>query len=649
MKMFGILAVLALSGLVGCENSVVSPTLESRGIYGTVVDKQGKKLKQVKVKVTPVIVGLKKVSADTLPDSTVTQEDGTFHILVDAGTYNVQSDYGNGSLVSISQNVKVSDSGATVLVDTIKEPGKIHGKISLSASLKKALAKSSDDLSKGSCFIPRISPVYRADQNGICEIPIVPEGNYNVVFEYPKFLPANESLFVESGKTVSSDVNLTSDPDYGPPTPVLKELIYDTLSGTIKIVWNKVSVSDLLGYNVYRSSNNETSLLTLNKVSIKDTFFVDSIYKLPSDSLTLNLVYTVKAQDSGLNVSENYSNSLKVSVNPPNKFKTYISFTTPSKVSVNDSVWVKVTCSNTFRKNVSIDWNIDSTLVSRAFDGVTDSILVSSKVAKTFKIKASVKDNFGYVWTNETSLEVKKFAPTINIPTQTLEADKLSEFSANATDDVGSIVKYEWDINGDGIFDTVTQTSKIFLTLDRPGKMIVTVTDDDGNIVSDTNSYQVFNYLNGNISKDLTLSKKAAPYLVNVVIDSGITLTVGPGVEIYLNGPRGWGIQVYGNLNLVGTEADSIHVHDFNGQSGIVYFKSSKNSISVMKYVHMNIEKYGLNSPIFKQIDFTHTFFDNTHLIIENKDLALGLVDPKNENRFVKMNIQYMGGTLEGL
>lgn len=648
---FALLSIIL--ALMGCsKNSPTSPDsdLKGAGIIGTVFDKSGHKIKGAKIKVVSVSASLKKVASNfaTSPDSTTTDGNGSFQIVLDPGTYDVQTDYGNGSLVSLNRNVSVQDSAPTELINVVKEPGKVHGSISLSVLQKRGLAKVNTDLSKGSCFIPRVSPVYRSDKDGICEIPIVPEGNHDVVFEFPDYLASTESLYVESGKIVNTNVNLEYDPSNVPPTPVLKEITYDTLHGIVKLVWNKVSVSDLKGYVIYRAEQVEASPTSYS--TTQDTVFYDTVYKNPdpTQELPLDLLYLVKAQDSGLNVSAQYSNPLRMSVNPPDYYKTKISFIiNPKNISIGDSVWIKAACSNRLRKNDLIFWEFDGKKIAHQMNGDLDSILYVSVTPKTTSIKVSVKDDFGYTWTAQTTLDVKLYPPVVHLAqNMNMYLDTVYQISANASDSVGSIVKYEWDTNGDGIFDTSTSTPKLKFSSRQSGKMIVRVQDDDGNKASDTTSYRVFKLLTGHISKDSTLSKIVTPYMVDLIVDSGATLNVDPGVEIALNGSGGgWGIQVYGNLNMIGTEADSIHVYDFNGRSGIVYYNSSKESVSTFSYVHTNMNGFGINTnETGKTIKATHCFFDDTHIVVGIKSIALDLMDAQNGNRFVKMNLQYSDG-----
>lgn len=653
MKKLFVFWIIALV-FVGCNNSPTEsnpdPIVVRKGIVGTVLDKSGHKIKGAKVKVISSFA-LKKSSADSVStDSTITNDKGEFQIVVDAGTYDVQSNVNDGSLVSLTRNVGVTDTAPTVLIDTVKVPGKISGTVSLSGgALGKRTNKMDVDLSKVSCFIPRVSPVYRADKDGTCEIPIVPEGDHNVIFEYPEYVSSIESLHVESGKTVSTTVSLSADPSYRPPTPVLKELIYDTLAGTVTIVWTRVLVSDLRGYTIFRSKGFESNPSPYFNVEKKDTIFIDTLFKNSVDTLPIDLLYYVKSLDTGMNVSENYSNKIRLIANPPYMYKTKIKFTTPSKVSIGDSVWVIASFTNALRKTDSVFWEYDGDTVARPLVGNVDSIRVASDSVKKILIKCRAKDNFGYVWNADTSFNVQLFSPSVKIKdTAIVDISKPYVFTASGTDTVGSIVSYEWDINGDGKNDTVTTSNTFSVYLDKSGSLIVTVKDDDGNVSKDTTTYRVFNMWSGHITKDTVVEKSSVPYMVNIIIDSGVTFTAGPGVVLELNGSGGgWGIRVDGNLILAGVEGDSVRLNDFNGNSGVTFGKKSVSTKSTFDYVCMKIKNYGINIIQGKNFLATHTHFDHTHIVAGDKQTAMNLIDPKSMNAFDGMNIQFPGGVLE--
>lgn len=80
-------------------------------------------------------------------------------------------------------------------------------------------------------------------------------------------------------------------------------------------------------------------------------------------------------------------------------------------------------------------------------------------------------------------------APSNNPPSVSLSATPISgaaplvvQFTANASDNDGSIIRYEWDFDYNGVYDNVTTTNTLSYTYVSAGSYSpkVRVTDDDG-------------------------------------------------------------------------------------------------------------------------------------------------------------------------
>ncbi len=127
-------------------------------------------------------------------------------------------------------------------------------------------------------------------------------------------------------------------------------------------------------------------------------------------------------------------------------------------------------------------------------DGVTDS--TSSNPEYTFttpanqKVTLRIEDGAGAEAFGEEWIMVK--APG-KAPYVSLQADKVSgeipmtvNFNAIAEDDDGTIERYMWDFNGDGVTDSTLQNP--IKTYNTPGNYLVTVTvvDNSGKAASDT-------------------------------------------------------------------------------------------------------------------------------------------------------------------
>lgn len=98
------------------------------------------------------------------------------------------------------------------------------------------------------------------------------------------------------------------------------------------------------------------------------------------------------------------------------------------------------------------------------------------------------------------------------------------------------------------------------------------------------------------ITEDVVLSKDCSPYLVqeNVVVESGATLTIEAGVEIYM--PEGGLFYVYGTMLAHGQEGDTIRfmLHpDSKGESwGALLFQNTS-TVSVLDYVAVENASHG--------------------------------------------------------
>lgn len=104
----------------------------------------------------------------------------------------------------------------------------------------------------------------------------------------------------------------------------------------------------------------------------------------------------------------------------------------------------------------------------------------------TFSVELTVTDDNGNSATETMSVEVspKDSQPTVDIEGPTsVKAGEKAQYTATATDD-GTIKSYEWNL-GDG---TTKSGEKIWHTYEKPGNYTVevTVTDDDGNVQTDT-------------------------------------------------------------------------------------------------------------------------------------------------------------------
>ncbi|MBC7391048.1 MAG: T9SS type A sorting domain-containing protein [Opitutaceae bacterium] len=116
-----------------------------------------------------------------------------------------------------------------------------------------------------------------------------------------------------------------------------------------------------------------------------------------------------------------------------------------------------------------------------------------------------------------------------------------------------------------------------------------------------------------NVHKDTTLNKTGNPYLLNsnIIIDSGKTLSIQPGVKVY--GSKNKQIIVKGTLLVQGLRTDSIHFTvdhsdpDLNNFEGI---SMVSNASAKFSFVHASYAKHFLNFSDSSTADISNSVFD---------------------------------------
>lgn len=487
--------IFLVSWVVGAcsKSNPVSPMPPDKGIMGKIIGPTGKPIKGAVVTANKVIPGLAKKSA--ADDSTITDDAGNFHLEVVAGTYDVRSELNSGNLVAFTPNVEVGDT-VVPLTDTIKTPGKVHAKLSIPGFAKRSAKISASDLTQGSCFISRVTPVYRSDDSGVCEIPSIPEGKHKIILEFPRYMAVSESVEVMSGNTASVSKILQADPGYSPPTPVLRTASFNNLTGIVSLEWSSIKVADLVGYSVYRNIEGETTPNKLNKGVISDTIFSDSVFMgLNMDSVVLE--YRVKSQDTGLNVSDNFSNKLRIVAYNPRIFKTFINFDYPQKISINDTIRIIGSFKNATKRNEKVSWFVnEDSLFERNIKSDSDTLVLIFDSTQIVRIGCRVLDSDGFLWMDSIDIKIDVYGPTVvfeNKIERNLEAFKSTTYHVNADDEVGKIIEYAWDFEGDGIYDSTTTIPQItFSPAKSSGTLVVKVRDDDNNVALDSVKYTTF-------------------------------------------------------------------------------------------------------------------------------------------------------------
>ena len=484
---FGAVAVFIVIGCIFDNQQASrrgSEVENELGVYGRLVDESGAPLTGATVKVYPEPGS--SAASDT--DSVLTDDKGeyAFHTL-DTGSYDMLGDYQKGTLVILRKGIEVIDTGKNqdLGIDTLRPPGRIHGRLLLGGKGKGAVF----------CYIPGTSYLAVSDDSGRFTISGVPQGKYAVGYVAAGFLLTQDTgVKVFSAKTTElPDKHLQYDPAFPPPAPSGLSAVYDTLGERVRLAWDVVPVSDLAGFVIYRDDPSFPEPVPLRKGFTSDTSFIDSAFgSIPSDS-SLQVIYLLKARDKGSNVSENFSPPAKVKAVPKALVTTKVVLSADTVASPGDTMVLSAAFANPTRGLKSIVWmpagTVD-TLRSGTLSGKSGADTLRAVLADTgmYRYRAIVTDDGGHAEEANLAIKVIVDPPTVQAGRDTLLTIKDSlSLRATGADRFGRIVSWSWKIGDGAALPSVDGALAIRLP-DVPGKVscIVTATDDDGNRASDT-------------------------------------------------------------------------------------------------------------------------------------------------------------------
>lgn len=477
-----------------------------KGLYGKLVDINGKAISGAKVKAFNVSNGLQKVSKGVLrsasqSDSVFTDSSGyySFESLV-AGSYNLQGDYSDGKLVVFITGVIYESAGAIMEVqsDTLLAPGQISGIVNTNTG----------DNSGVLCYIPGTSYLSMTDDTGGFVLSNLPKGTYRITYRKDGLkITSDTGVGIHSGKMTKLQLkNMEADPAYPPPAPLGLTVVYDTLHGCAIIQWKPVIVSDLAGYIIYRNGTGSTTPQQISKFLVKDTSYIDTVFSNVMDTNNLVFTYQIKAQDKEANLSTVYSKPFIISTPSPTKVRTFFAWkylnTNADSASINDTVSIIVSYCNETRKNTILTWYIgtkDSVckLVNETSFIGNDTIKYASSVAWNPKIYVSMVDASNIVWWDSTVVKIVQDVPFGNAGIDTsVSINTNVSFAGTAAQQFGTIVMYKWDFDGDGIYDDsskITGATTHTYTHEASYNAKLLVRDDDGNEAVDDRIVSVRN------------------------------------------------------------------------------------------------------------------------------------------------------------
>ncbi len=475
----------------------------TKGLVGILIDPEGTPVKGAVVKANletdePLLkTGMVVQSSG---DSAHTDSTGLFVFsnLV-PGSYNIQSNFGNGKWVFFMKRVQYEGVGSLLQLNTItmRAPGKISGKVLYGEG----------DSNGVLCYVPGTSYFSESSDSGLFTLSGIPLGNYSVTYRKTGFKTTQDTGIVvkteETSKLLTRE--LEADPAFPPPAPVALQVTYDTLTGKATLRWRKVKVDDLAGYVLYRTLPTITLPTRLGGALVKDTTYLDALFSSTLDSTNKEYTYCLKSQDITNTLSSNYSKSITIKAPSPTKVRTSFAWKTAGlsgdSASIGDSVTVSTSWSNPTRRIVKLVFYADNKSVPIATKNEStqvgkDSVIVSNTKATKQTIYVAATDEAGALWWDSLSVRYVTDAPMANAgPDTAAPIHTKIYFLGSATQTFGSIVQYLWDFDGDDVFDDSSTTGQVSHVYNHASSYLarLKVRDDDGNESSDFRRVDIIN------------------------------------------------------------------------------------------------------------------------------------------------------------
>lgn len=182
-------------------------------------------------------------------------------------------------------------------------------------------------------------------------------------------------------------------------------------------------------------------------------------------------------------------------------------YQTDSVVSVKDTVGWRVDFSddNARADVVEFAWDLDGDGIYETIKKSPDSLSHVYNTVGTYRISVKITDTGGERATASKTVRVVQGVPTVTLDANKTSAGigELVTFTATAIDlnetaKDGNIVQYDWDFDGDGVYDKSTKVNTVSFAYpdayeSHLYKVKVQVTDDDGNIAEDNLEVTVAN------------------------------------------------------------------------------------------------------------------------------------------------------------
>ncbi|MDC3249995.1 hypothetical protein OAU52_00040 [bacterium] len=314
-------------------------------------------------------------------------------------------------------------------------------------------------------------------------------GDYNLMFttSYEDYDIVLKEVTSENGKqTIISDTIVLPYLE----VPIVRNLrgSFDTLTSTITLNWDSTNYSEFASYDIYVT----TDPLKWSDQAIEsvNTNLYSFTWAKIFESNRTNY-YRVQMRNKSWQSGLPYG---YVAVRmPPKSFVTttfkHKIFHKASQqfvdsVSVNDSVSLHIELNNPNRKLVDLKvTGVDGfSNISTPTNQHKDSLAIF--IDKDSTIILSATDDGGKIWLDTIFINVVEDKPTIISYDSTLTYRTLDTLHIVTEDLYGNVTNYEWDMDGDGVFEEQTTIPELAFTSDSilaNKQFKIRLTDDDGN------------------------------------------------------------------------------------------------------------------------------------------------------------------------
>jgi hypothetical protein len=498
--LYAMVAILALAGcLFQGEGRRTAGGGDPSAVRGNFVDPSGRPLKGVRVTAIPKGVfrlakSASSAAAAALPETTWTDAEGRYSLThLRSGEYNLVGEYGQGELAALVPDVRYADSAGSLEMgqDTLHAPGSIRGRVQRGGRGQEGAI----------AYLPGTSYLAVSDTDGAFVAEGIPAGRYRVNYLVPGFQAAPDTGIVvrAGGITLLPSKALAYDTSQAPPAPGAPRAAFDSARGTVRLEWDRVDVSDLLGYLVYRDTGGASAPVLLTPRILPDTFLADTLPEwIWAGRETAKVAYRLRSIDRAKNPSPNFSPPAAIALarerRSPTALKVDVFGLNAGFVWQGDSTRVVVRFDNPSWPVDEIGWATDEHPPQTARDTVAGRFGASARSfawrdSGDWFLRIEAVDSAGDTSRAETPIKVVPAQPEAFAGEDVTVSIGDSVFLAGHGEIAfGPIARMEWDIGATGRFAASGDGRVGFAAPGAPGRLacVFRATDAAGRDARDT-------------------------------------------------------------------------------------------------------------------------------------------------------------------